>query len=101
MVRVLLLDLGGTLVDGDRPFPHVVEALSALAELDGSTGEPLQMALVSDFLPADPLTPTGVQAGFDESLTIVQRTGLKSLFEQVDHRVTLSTHAGVRKPDRR
>src|SRR3954451_11984674 len=101
MVRVLLLDLGGTLVDGDRPFRHVVEALSALAELDGSTGEPLQIALVSDFLPADPPTPTGVQARFDEYLAILDRTGLKPLFEPVDRRVTLPTHAGVRKPDRR
>ncbi|WP_448642454.1 HAD family hydrolase [Geodermatophilus sp. URMC 63] len=101
MVGILLLDLGGTLVDGERPLPHVVEALKAIAELDGSTGAPLQIALVSDFYPADPPTPAGVQARFDEYLVILDRTGLRWLFEPVDRRVTLSTHAGVRKPDRR
>jgi hypothetical protein len=79
----------------------VAEALSALAELDSSTGQPLKMALVSDFSRAEPPTPAGVQARFDEYLAILGRAGLRALFEPVDKRVTLSTHAGVRKPDRR
>src|SRR4051794_41947039 len=98
MVRVLLLDLGGTLVDGERPFSHVVEALSALAELDGSTGEPLQIALVSDFLRADAPTPAAVQVRFDEYLAILDRTGLRPMFEPVDRRVTPSPHARGPQP---
>lgn len=101
MVRVLLLDLGGTLVESDRPFPHVVDALLALEQLDGSTGEPLELVLVSDFHPAVPPTPAGVQARFAEFLALLDAFGLRHLFEPIDRRVTLSTHAGVRKPDRR
>ena len=49
MIRVLILDLGGTLVAGESALPHVPEALAALDELDGATGEPLDVVLVSDF----------------------------------------------------
>jgi FMN phosphatase YigB (HAD superfamily) len=88
-------------VDGDRPFPHVVNALSTLEQLDGSTGEPLDLVLVSDFYPAAPPTPAGVQARFIEYLALLDGFGLRPLFEPVDRRITLSTHAGLRKPDRR
>ncbi len=102
MVRVVLLDLGGTLIDDtNRPFPHVVDALGALVELDDSTGHPLETALVSDFHPAVPPTPAGVQARFAEYVALLESCGLRTLFEPVERRVTLSTHAGVRKPDRR
>lgn len=101
MLRVLLLDLGGTLIAGGAPFPHVTDALSALNELDSSTGEPLEIALVSDF-PADiPTTPDEVAASFKEYVKILDGTKLRRFFEPVDRRVTLSAHAGVRKPDRR
>jgi FMN phosphatase YigB (HAD superfamily) len=101
VVRVLLFDLGGTLVDAERPLPHVTDALTALNELDGSTGEPLQTALISDFPAGIPATQDGVEASFAEYLAILDRTGLRRFFEPVERRVTLSAHAGVRKPDRR
>ena len=101
MVRVVLLDLGGTLVGPEGPFPHVEEALTALTELDGSTGEPLLTALVSDFPAAEPPTPEGTQRRFAEYLALLDGFGLRSFFEPVERRVTLSTHAGVQKPDRR
>jgi FMN phosphatase YigB (HAD superfamily) len=101
VVRVLLLDLGGTLVDGNAPFPHVPEALAALAELDGSTGTPLEIALVSDFPPAVPPTPEAVAQRFTEYLALLDGFGLRGFFEPVERRVTLSTQARVNKPDRR
>ena len=101
MVAVLLLDLGGTLVDGDRPFPHVKAALGALQRFRGSSGQPLQLALVSDFHPAEPPTPAGVKARFSEYLRLLDGFGLRRFFQPVGRHVTLSTHAGVAKPDRR
>jgi beta-phosphoglucomutase-like phosphatase (HAD superfamily) len=101
MVRVVLLDLGGTLVGPDGPFPHVPDALAALNQLDGSTGEPLATALVSDFPAADPPTPAGVERRFAEYLALLDGFGLRGFFEPVEQRVTLSTQAGVQKPDRR
>jgi FMN phosphatase YigB (HAD superfamily) len=101
MVRVLILDLGGTLVAADQPLPHVPEALATFGELDGATGEPLELALVSDFLPAAPATPAGMAQRFAEYLDLLEGFGLRKFFEPVDRHVTLSTQAGVNKPDLR
>lgn len=101
MIRVLMLDLGGTLVDGGRTLPHVPEALAALGELDGATGEPLEMVLVSDFHAAVPDTSATVQARFREYLALLEGFGLRRFFEPVERRVTISTQAGVTKPDQR
>lgn len=101
MVDVLVLDLGGTLVDGHQPFPHVKAALGALQRFRGSSGQPLQLALVSDFHPPDPPTPGGVRARFTEYLRLLDGFGLRRFFQPVGRHVTLSTHAGVTKPDRR
>ena len=101
MVDVLVLDLGGTLVDGGQPFPHAKAALFALQRFRGSSGQPLQLALVSDFHPADPATPAGVKARFTEYLRLLDGFGLRRYFQPVGRHVTLSTHAGVTKPDRR
>jgi hypothetical protein len=101
MADVLLLDLGGTLVDGAQTFPHVDEALSALRRFTGGSGGALQLAVVSDFTAADPPTPAGVKARFDEYLALLDGFGLRRHFRPVARRVTLSTQAGAFKPDRR
>ncbi len=101
VVEVVLLDLGGTLVDGDRPLPHVKEALAALQRFEGSSGGRLELALVSDFAPADPPTPAGVRARVSEYLKLLDGFGLRRYFQPAGRRVTLSTQAGVAKPDRR
>lgn len=101
MIRVLILDLGGTLVAGGSALPHVAEALAALNELDGATGEPLDVVLVSDFHAAVPDTPATVQARFEEYLALLDGFGLRPFFEPVDRRITISTQAGVTKPDQR
>lgn len=99
MVRVLLLDLGNTLVADGRTLPHVPEALAALAELDGATGQPLEMALVSDFRTAT--STADVEVAFGEYLDLLGGFGLRAFFEPVDRHVTLSTQAGATKPDPR
>ncbi|MGI8807057.1 MAG: HAD family hydrolase [Acidimicrobiales bacterium] len=101
MVDVLLLDLGGTLVDGNQPFPHVKAALTTLKKFQGSSEQRLQLAVVSDFTPADPPTEAGVRARFKEYLALLDGFGLRRFFQPAAHHVTLSTHAGVPKPDRR
>jgi hypothetical protein len=59
------------------------------------------MCLVSDFTMPQPRTPQAIAAAFQDYLAILDRVGLRAFFEPVDERVTLSTHAGVNKPDRR
>jgi hypothetical protein len=102
MIRVVMLDLGDTLVGADRrPFPHVREALTALKDFRTGDGTPLQSCLVSDYTMAPPpLTPEKIRPLFAKYLGILDGTGLRAFFEPVDERVTLSTHAGVAKPDR-
>jgi FMN phosphatase YigB (HAD superfamily) len=102
MIRVLLLDLGETLVDAaDRPFPGVPEALAAVRKFKAANGKPLLCCLVSDFTMPHPRTAKAIDAAFKEYVKILDGVGLTRFFKPVGRRVTLSTHAGVFKPDRR
>ena len=100
MIRVLMIDLGDTLVKGDDVLPHVPEALRVLSRFETSSGAELALSLVSDYtMPEPPETPQKVQAIFDEYVKELEKLQLKKFFEPVDRHVTLSTHAGVYKPD--
>ena len=100
-IRVLMLDLGETLVHGNQALPHVPEALEAIGKMKAGDGSPLESCLVSDFtMPTAPVTPPKIAALFDEYLTLLEGFGLRRFFEPVERRVTLSTQAGHRKPDR-
>ena len=98
MIRVVVLDLGETLLHGDQLFPHVPEALTALRKLRTSDGTRLQLCLVSDFTMAN---GTSVRTLFSQYLRILDSVGLRRFFLPVGRHVTLSTHARVMKPDRR
>ena len=102
MIRVVMFDLGATLVDEQlHPFAHVPEALAAIASFKTSDGKALRTCLVSDFDLAElPATPAKVRAIFQRYLGLLDQTGLRAHFEPVQRRVTLSTHAGQRKPAR-
>jgi len=101
MIKVLMLDLGDTLVGADRqPVPHVRDALAVIGQLKTAAGKPLRSCLVSDFgLAAPPASPAKVAAIFARYLTLLDATGLRAFFEPVQKRVTLSTHANAMKPD--
>ena len=102
MIKVVLFDLGLTLVDAQqKPFAHVPAALAVIQGLHTAAGKPLRSALVSDFtLVAPPPTPAKVAAVFAQYLTLLTATGLRNFFEPTARRVTLSTHVGVMKPAR-
>jgi FMN phosphatase YigB (HAD superfamily) len=102
MIQILLLDLGDTLVHDDQVLPHAREALEALAGFETAAGEPLSLGLVSDYtMPEPPVTPQKIDALFQEYLQVLRRLDLLQFFEPPEQHVTLSTHAGVLKPDRR
>ena len=102
MIRVVMFDLGLTLLDANaQPFPHVREALAAIAGFEADDGKPLRSCLVSDVaMPAPPVTPAKVRAAFDDYLRVLDDSGLRPLFEPVQRRVTLSVQAGATKPAR-
>jgi len=102
MIRVVMFDLGLTLIDGNnQPFDHVREALAAIASFKTADAKPLRSCLVSDFAMAPPpLTAQKVRVLFNQYLGVLDQTGLRPFFEPVHMRVTLSTQAGTLKPDR-
>ncbi len=102
MIRVLMLDLDNTMIHGDTIFPHVPEALGTIGRFEKVSGEPLAMCLVSDFhMPTPPPTQEKIEAIFRDFLSILGQFHLREFFEPVSQGVTLSTHAGVHKPDRK
>lgn len=101
MIRIVMLDLGGTLETGSQVFRWVPEALAALARFVTTDGDPVEFCLVSDFHAAVPFAEPHIAARFAEYLAILDGLGLRNFFEPVDRRVTLSTHIDVPKPDRR
>jgi hypothetical protein len=103
MIRILMLDLGDTLVhDNAVVFPHVFDALKTLRDFKTANGEPLQLCLVSDFhMPEPPATPAKIEKLFQQYLKLLDQSKLSKFFKPFNRHVTLSTHAGVSKPDRR
>lgn len=99
MIRAILFDLGGTLLDAaNQPLPGVKTALTAIAKFTASDGKPLRSCLVSNYYAADPPTAAKINARFAEYLQILDQAGLRAFFEPVKKRVTLSTHAQAAKP---
>jgi FMN phosphatase YigB (HAD superfamily) len=103
MIRVVIFDLGGTLIDANNhPFPHAVDALTAISGFMTADGKPLRSCLVSDYTMATvPVTVAKVTAIFNQYLELLDGTGLRPFFEPVKKRVTLSTQAGSMKPDKK
>jgi len=97
-----MLDLGDTLVKDDRVLPHVPAALEVLAQFETESKTPLVLSLVSDYeIPKPPATAPKINSIFSKYVAVLDELGLKRFFEPVERRVTLSTHAGVFKPDPR
>lgn len=103
MIKVIMFDLGWTLVDGDtlHPFSHVAEALTEINNLSAKDGTRIQSCLVSDWGPEGPPAPAEqIAAAMTECRDILRNAGLEPLFEPVEKRVTLSIQIGKRKPHR-
>jgi hypothetical protein len=97
-----MFDLGDTLVRNDAVLPNVPEALATIRDFETADGHPLERCLVSDFsMPSPPVTPAKTKKLFQKYLALVDQFNLKKLFEPVERRITLSTQAGVLKPNRK
>jgi hypothetical protein len=101
VLKVLMLDLGGTLERNGALVPHARQSVQALSKFKLRDGSQLEYCLVSDFHAAEPFNEANVGALFTQYLEMLDSLGLRNLFDPVARRVTLSTHANVMKPDRR
>jgi len=102
MHKVLMLDLGDTLVHANQLYPGVKDALQAFQEFNASDSQPLESCLVSDYqILGSDASQEELDSLFDEYISLLAAFEIRPYFEPVEKRVTLSAHAGVYKPDRR
>lgn len=96
-MKIVLFDLGKTLEDQDVLLPGARETLHTIQAMQDSSGAAVVLALVSDFTMTDisGQIPVIQQQYYD----ILDSLGIRSFFEPVSERVTLSTEVGVFKPD--
>jgi FMN phosphatase YigB (HAD superfamily) len=102
VIKVVMFDLGGTLIDAQgKPFAHVKDALATIAAFKTTGSRLVHTCLVSDFtMPVPPVTAEKVRALFQQYVGLLDQTGLRPFFEPVQKHVTLSTNAGKMKPHR-
>ena len=101
MIKLALFDLGETLIHNNHPLPYTITALHAISRFQTEDGEPLALGLVSDFVAADPpVTEAKIATREQKYQKILEEAGLAEFFEPFSSHVTLSTRAGVNKPDR-
>lgn len=99
MIKIIMLDLGETLVSGDVVLPHVRPALDALKQFQTAQPESVEICLISDYYLADPVDdPQQISQIFSDYQALLRKLDLFQYFEPVERHVTLSTHAGVYKP---
>jgi len=96
-MKVVLFDLGKTLEDQGVLLPGARETLQAIQEMRDHSGEAVAMALVSDVgIPDDPEQIPIIRQRY---YGILEGLSIRSFFEPVADRVTLSSEVGVSKPD--
>ena len=102
MIRILMLDLGDTLVDASHvALPGVHGALKTISSFKTASKDLLSRCIVSDYTLANPETDAEIARIFKEYVAMLTKAQLAGYFQPVKHHVTLSTHAGVYKPDRK
>ena len=98
-MKIVLFDLGDTLEYNDKLITGAFETLSNLQKMHDDKNQPVILALISDFLPAN--TPEEIKEIKEKYYKILNNLGIRPFFEPVNERVTLSTEIGVNKPDPR
>ena len=100
MIRVIMFDLGNTLVrESDLTlFPHVPEALRTLGRFTDDAERKLPLCLVSNFPQKLPVPTAELPQVFASFLEILDKVGLTNFFQPVERCVTLSAHSGMAKP---
>jgi hypothetical protein len=100
MIRVLMFDLGNTLVrESDLTlFPHVLPALHAIEGFVAEDGRPLERSVASNFPAQVPVPPHQAEQAFQQFVGLLEQVGLVGLFQPVERRVTISAQLGIAKP---
>src|SRR6478752_1712706 len=86
-MKLVLFDLGQTLEDHDVLLPGALHALEDISALRDGDGKSVLLALGSDF-----------DAPAQQYYDIIENLGIRSFFEPVSARITLSGEVGTNKP---
>lgn len=98
-MRYIFFDLGDTLETNDVLRPGARQTLLDVAALRDDRGQLPKLGLISDFhQAATPADVPGIEAEYRQLLVDLT---LEEFFRPFEQAVTLSTHVGVFKPDRR
>jgi FMN phosphatase YigB (HAD superfamily) len=103
MIRIAFFDVGETLIHEGQPFPGAAEALAAISGFETADGHELFLGIVSDYLlPSPPRTEEKIAALEEQYRNqVLQPSGLAGFFQPFESRVTISSRAGVSKPNRK
>ena len=98
-MKIVMFDLGDTLEHQDVLLPGAIKTLRAVRAMTDSRGSKPVMALGSDF--DMPNSPSEIPAIRQQYYQILSQLRIRTFFEPVDQRVTLSTEVGVFKPHKK
>jgi FMN phosphatase YigB (HAD superfamily) len=105
-MKIVLFDLGDTLeqedpnTHKDTLLPGAIETLSSIKQMRDSNNQPVILGLVSDFgLAQNPGDQNEIKAKQEEYYGIIKNLGIRSFFEPVSERITLSIEVNAFKPD--
>lgn len=97
-MKIILFDLGQTLEDQEVLLPGALETLSAIKNMyDPNNKESPILALLSDYYEAK--NSEEIEILRKQYYELLDRLGIRSFFEPLSERVTLSTEVGVKKPN--
>jgi hypothetical protein len=97
-MKLVLFDLGDTLEHQDVLLPGAMEVLQTVSNLKDSEGQPVLLALLSDFLM--PRQPSDIPSLQQQYYDLLGRLGIDAFFRPLEQFVTLSMEVGLFKPDR-
>lgn len=96
-MKVVFFDLGRTLEKNDVLFPGAQQTLQEIQLMRDNEAQPLELGLISDWTMSEARNSIpDLQARY---YALLDGLGIRSFFEPVGERVTLSTEAGVFKPN--
>ena len=103
MIKIAFFDVGETLIHDGKPFPGATAALEAIAKFERSDRSPLVLGVISDYFMPDPRATEEKIIELEQQYRneVLEPSGLAPFFHPFESRVTISSRAGVSKPDKK
>ncbi len=100
MIRLLFINFENTLAQDNQAYPHVKEALAAIATFETADGGPLERCLLANTRQSSGSSKPSIDSAWRDLLSSLDELGLRQVFEPVDRRVTMTRQANAPIPDK-